>query len=611
MPQANDVAAPHSRYIREVRRRAEAAHMPGSAPAADGVASTWTEVPADEIGEALLQAWWVNGVDHVLFTSGADLVWFQEGTVKLKAAGREAPSLVTMLHENTSLNAACGYAMVAGRPIATAAHVELGTMNYGDAIHTAARGQYPVMITSGKTPTSYGGTAPGDRGQDPVWKQDLWDYGSILRQYVKWDHDLTPLGNPGLTASRALQLVMTAPFGPAYMSIPRDVARYPIEGVRFPSVDQLGLPRPSAGNPEAIAEAARLLVDAENPLVTSGWSGRDPRAVPALANLSTLLALPYLDHNADRVNFASDHPLHDAAPTMADADVLLVLESLTPWIPGHREPHPDARVVYVGQDPVFARNPHYEFNADVRIGGDPYLVLTELYVEAERLLTERRKAELADRRERLAAAGRERRRRYVDSALAQAHGTPLSQEYVAHVVGQVLGQDSLVLSHAVSGGEAVRRHIARVRPGSYFRCGSAGGGWGVGAAFGAKLAAPDELVTLIIGDGFFLFGVPNAALWSAAHYKRPFLSIVLQNNRWTTGTADVARQYPVGYAERAGAFEGGIFEEPRLDLAKLAESAGAYGENISDPAALRAGVERAVDMVRSGTPAVVAVDVGQ
>ena len=162
-----------------------------------------------------MQAWWVNGIDHVFFTSGADLSWMQEASAKLAALDRPAPSLVTMLHENTSLNAACGYAMVAGKPVATAAHVELGTLNYGDAIHTASRGQYPVLLTSGKTPSAYGGTAPGDRGQDPVWKQDLWDYGSIVRQYVKWDHELTALENVGVTAGRALQVVMSAPFGPA------------------------------------------------------------------------------------------------------------------------------------------------------------------------------------------------------------------------------------------------------------------------------------------------------------------------------------------------------------------------------------------------------------
>jgi acetolactate synthase-1/2/3 large subunit len=585
--------SPHRRYIDEVRARG-------------GDVGGWFEVAADEVGEALLQAWWVNGIDHVLFTSGADLSWMQEATEKLAALDRRAPSLVTMLHENTSLNAACGYAMVAGRPIATAAHVELGTLNYGDAIHTASRGQYPVLLTSGKTPSAYGGTAPGDRGQDPVWRQDLWDYGSIVRQYVKWDHELNALENVGITASRALQVVMTAPFGPAYMSMPRDVMLQPLDGaLRFPTVAQLGLPSPPAADPDALAAAARLLVDAQNPLVSAGWAGRDLRVPAALVALADLLALPYHDRGADRVNFPSDHPLHDAAPQVGEADVLLVLESLTPWIPGYGDPHPDAKVIYVGQDPIFSRNPHYEFPAEVRIAGDPFLVLTQLLEECERLLTERRRTELARRRERLEAAGRERRRAYVESALRE----PLSPEHVSYAVAELLEGDALTLSHAVSGGEGARRHLPRTRPGSYFRCGSAGGGWGAGAAFGAKLAAPDDFVTLVIGDGFFLFGVPNAALWSAAHYRKAFLAVVLQNNEWTTGTVHVAREHPGGYAERAGTYEGGRFDRPELDFAKLAESAGAHGANVDEPEQLRPALEQAIEVVREGTPAVVAVKV--
>ena len=340
--------------------------------------------------------------------------------------------------------------------------------------------------------------------------------------------------------------------------------------------------------------------------MTSGWAGRDLRVPEALVALADLLALPYQDHGADRMNFPSDHPLHDAAPATDEADVLLVLESLTPWIPGYGDPHPDAKVIYVGHDPIFSRNPHYEFTADVRIAGDPFLVLTRLHDEAERLLTERRRTELAERRARLEAVARERRRAYVDAALA----APTSPEHASYVLGELLEEDALTLSHAVSGGEGTRRHLPRLRPGSFFRCGSAGGGWGVGAAFGAKLAAPDAFVSLVIGDGFFLFGVPNAALWSAAHYRRPFLGVVLQNDEWTTGTVQVARQHPGGYAERAGTYEGGRFDDPELDLGKLAESAGAYGVTVAEPERLRPELERAIEVVRDGTPAVVAVKVG-
>jgi acetolactate synthase-1/2/3 large subunit len=600
--------SPGNAYVDEVARRAREAHTPGTAPDASGIASTWVEVPADNVGEALLQSWWVNGIDHVMFTSGSDIAWFQEATTKLRALGRPTPQLVTMLHENTSLNAACGYSMVAERPIATAAHVELGTLNYGDAIHTASRGQYPVLITSGKTPSSYGGTRAGDRGQEPIWKQDLWDYGSILRQYVKWDHELSALENPGLTSSRALQVAMSGARGPAYLSIPRDVALSPLDGARFPSAERLCVPSPPAGDPDAIAAAAKALVGASSPWMTSTSLGRDPRAVEAVTALAELLAIPFAETGSDRVNFRSDHPLYGAAPPLAEADVVLVIESLVPWIPHYAEPSPQATIITVGVDPAYTRNLNYEYPADSRITGDPFLVLTQIREAAERLLTRGRREAIAVRAQTLGDVSRQRRRARVEAATAGASATGISSAYAAYAFAQALDEDARVLAAAVSNGADVMDHVPRVRHGSFFRAGSAGGGWASGAAFGAKLADRDAFVALAVGDGFFQFGVPNAALWSAVKYDCPFLVLVFQNNQWTTGTNDVRRQFPDGYCVESGNFEGGTFE-PAPDLAKLAQSVGAYAENVSDPALLPATIERAARAVREGTPAVVAAQI--
>ena len=71
----------------------------------------------------------------------------------------------------------------------------------------------------------------------------------------------------------------------------------------------------------------------------------------------------------------------------------------------------------------------------------------------------------------------------------------------------------------------------------------------------------------------------------------------------------VARQHPGGYAERAATYEGGRFDQPEIDFAKLAESAGAHGTNVDQPDQLRPALERAIETVRQGAPAVIAVKV--
>lgn len=598
-------------YLQTVRQRAEGAHTPGAvARPASGRDAQFVEVAADELGEVLMQAWAINGVDYVFFSSGSDIMWYQESAVKLRSLGRPTPQLVTMLHEYANLSAACGYAMVARRPAVTAVHVELGTLNYGGAIHNAWRGGYPVLMTSGKTPNSYGGTAKGDRDQWVFWGQDLTDYGAIVRQYVKWDHDLRTTDNPGLIASRALQMTMSEPWGPAYLSIPRDVAMLPVQGARFPSVAQLGIPEPPAGDPDAIRQAARWLVDAERPLVISQQLGRDPAAVPKLVQLAELLGLPFSDPRRERMNFPTNHPLYEGGPKLEEADVVLALEATVPWLPGYFEPSRDAKVIAVGLDPVASRHLHYEFTADVRIEGNPSTVLDQLLVEAERLLTAARRQAIAARKEASAAASRARRERLDRQAQSLAGRRPIAPAYLSFELGQVLPEGAILLDEAVTNSANVMNHFRATEPGTFFRSGGASGGWAPGAAFGAKLAAPDRFVSLTSGDGFFLFGVPYAGLWSAVRQRAPYLAVVYQNMAYSTGTLALGRFYPEGYSIKQGEMEGGWIE-PAPDLAKLAESVGAYGENVSEPEQVRPALERGVKMVEQGVPAVIAVRLPQ
>ena len=132
-----------------------------------------------------------------------------------------------------------------------------------------------------------------------------------------------------------------------------------------------------------------------------------------------------------------------------------------------------------------------------------------------------------------------------------------------------------------------------------------GGGWCAGAALGAKLGRPDKDVVAVSGDGFYMYSVANAAIASAVRYKAPFMAVIYQNRSYSTGTAATAQFYPDGYAVRGG-LEAGYFDPP-IDFAKEAEAAGAYGENVKDPAEVGPALQRGLAQIRAGTPAVIAV----
>ena len=120
-----------------------------------------------------------------------ELVIFGMPIGSAEALGRPAPRLITMIHEHASLNAALGYAAVSGKPVATAAHADAGTFNYGGALHTAAHANLPIFITGGGGPTAYTGTVRGarDRGGH-LWFQQPADQNGIVRNYVKWEKRL-------------------------------------------------------------------------------------------------------------------------------------------------------------------------------------------------------------------------------------------------------------------------------------------------------------------------------------------------------------------------------------------------------------------------------------
>lgn len=569
----------------------------------------WMDLPAANeslVGDAIVASLAAGGVDHLFFTSGSEIAFYQEAIAKARAHGRPAPRIITVTHEHAALNAALGYAAVSGRPAVTAAHVDTGTQHYGGAIHTARHSGLPVLITAGSPPTSYPGAMRGGRDSGGhIWMQQSYDQNGIVRQYMKWDHQLKFQDNPGLTVSRALQVAQSEPPGPVYLSIPREVALLPARESSFPTVQQLGLPRSPAPDPQGIDDLARRLVAAKNPGVIVSGSGRDLRTVEALVKLCERLALPVFSSVSRAYHcFPMRHPLYQAWGSLAELDVVLVLEADIPWVPGKNEPPIDAYVAAIGLDPVKQRIPLVEFTADLRLAAGALSAIEALTAAVEPLLTETHASVIAARLERWRDASAERRRLLVAQAESTAHADPISPIWLSYQIGQLVSDDMIVFDETLAH-NPVHEYLQLDRPGSYFYNPASSGGWTPGAALGAKLAAPDRDVIAVAGDGFYMFGNATAAIWSAAHYKAPFLTVVFQNRSYSTGVYRVNSTYPDSYAARAG-FEGGYFDPP-MDFAKEAEAAGGYGENVRAPGDVAAALRRGLEATRRGTPAVISV----
>ena len=571
--------------------------------------SWWTRTGADEWSDALMASMKLGGVDHLFFVSGSEIAFYQESAAKAREREWPAPRLVTMTHEGAALNAAIGSSMVSGQPAATAVHVDVGTLNYGAGIHTAWRGGYPVLMMAGAGPRAYPGSMTGGRDGGIQWVQEPRDQGEIVRQYTKHDHRLEHLDNPGLMVSRLLQVAMSDPQGPVYLTVPREVAMQLMPGsTSFPTRDQLGVARPSWPDPKDAKTAAEWLIKANNPCIYVAKSGRHPESVDALVRLAELLALPVMETQTDKMNFPTTHPLYGTGPSAKDADALLVIESPAAFVPGRGAPSADAKIIWVDVDPVQSRYKTMEHRADMWLPVSVAGAAQAIYDAATGLLTKSDMSRIADRRSRLETLKQEKEQAAEDAAATASRRKPLHPRWVAYQLGQIMEENAILLDDALSNTPFVQAYHKRSQPGTYFKSGGSTGGWGSGAAFGAKMAKPNSDVILTSGDGYFMFGTPLAGLWAAGHHGAPFLTVVFVNGSYSTGTRGLKGTYPEGSAVRAENYDGGLFDPPP-DFAKLAEAANGYGETVYDAEEVGPALRRGLEQVRNGTPALIAAKI--
>jgi acetolactate synthase I/II/III large subunit len=188
----------------------------------------------------------------------------------------------------------------------------------------------------------------------------------------------------------------------------------------------------------------------------------------------------------------------------------------------------------------------------------------------------------------------------------ESDGT-VTPAYLVACVRDAIGSDGLVLTEAISNYQVVSEHLRASRPGSLIGSGGGSLGWSGGAAVGAKLAAPEQTVVSLVGDGSYLFGVPSSAQWMARRYDAPSLTVIFDNQGWKAPSLSALAIHPAG-GVAAGGF--GASFRPAADLAGVAAAAGgAYASTVTAADRLPETLQRALEHVRNGRGAVISVRV--
>jgi acetolactate synthase-1/2/3 large subunit len=538
--------------------------------------------------EAFLRALADHGTDYFFANPGTDFPPVVEAFSRAKKANAKVPKPVLVPHENLAVAMAHGAYLMNGRPQAVMVHVNVGTANTINNLTNLSRDRVPLILAAGRTPITEKGSF-GSRSRPIHWAQEMFDQAGMVRELVKWDYELRVPGQIGDVVARGVEVAMAHPRGPVYLVLPRE----PLAAALTEPIAPIKPRRqaaPAHPDPRTIATLAEWIATAERPLIVT--AALPAEAVPALERLAERCAIPVVAHAARTMCLPSSHAMHfgfEPGALLTDADLVIVIESDVPWIPHLQHPPGGCRVAQVGEDPFYVRYPMRSFPSDLAVQAGAAQTLDALARAVEPRL-QMADVRIAARRARLTDRMRTRRAQLAKDSAA---GATISPECLSHAIGEAVGKDAIIINEYPLRPD----HCTREKPGTFFSLGPAGGlGWGLGAALGAKLAAPDELIVATLGDGSYMFANPMVGHWVSAAHKLPILTVVFNNSRYGAVRRATLSMFKDG---AAGETDGRTLADldPSPPFEEMARAQGAHAERVEKTADLPEALARACSVV--------------
>ena len=427
------------------------------------------------------------------------------------------------------------------------------------------------------------------------------DHCEVMTQPItKWYWAAKTTGSIPETLRRGMKFASTAPCGPVFLSLPTNTLR---EQATANIYDQAKFDVPMRIRPDKddIDKAARMLIQAKNPLISVGDEATWCRAGKELLELAELLGLP-VTGQAGSLGFWSrpfptQHPLF-VGPQLRDMrypgkpDLLLNLGNRY----GERAA-PGTQLISVRLDPAsLARGAP----VDLAMVADIRLATADLIAAIKSLAPASRLKEIAEERAaRTRAYTAEMRAFRQKIARENAERVPVSLERIGLELEASLDKDTCYVCDVDSGKTMDPLMSFGGADKQYLGTGPNELGWGLAAAFGAKLARPDVPVVSVVGDGSFCFSGPQP-LWTQARYHAPVMNIVLNNHSYNNERNRIwhygGRQFKTGRDMTC------YLGSPDIDYAKAADAFGVEGEVVQEPDKLKGALDRAKRAIAEGRP---------
>ncbi|MBR5076925.1 MAG: biosynthetic-type acetolactate synthase large subunit [Bacteroidales bacterium] len=517
--------------------------------------------------EILLESLIAEGVDTVFGYPGGQII-----TVYDKLYGyQDRLRHILVRHEQGAIHAAQGYARATGRPGVVIVTSGPGATNVITGVADAMVDSTPVIVITGQVGNALLGT---DAFQET-------DVVGMTGPIDKWTYQIRRPEEVATAVAKAFHIASTGRPGPVVLDFTRDaqVGVGWFEYEKCTHIRSYALPAPA--DEAAIEQAAQLIDEAERPFVVYGQGVVLAHAeeqlkaflkkggIPAASTMLGLSALP--SDFPYYVGMAGMHGNIASNMMTQKCDVLIAIGMrFSDRVTGNPSKYaPNAKVIHIDVDRTEIGK---IIPAEVGILGDAAEVLERL-TERIRFSFHDEWAASARRYDAVEAA------RVAAPETAPAEG-PVNMGEVVSKVAELSGRQAIIVTDVGQNQLMGARYSRFAQTRSFISSGGLGTmGFGLPAAIGAKVGAPDRQVVLFVGDGGIQMTIQELG---TIMQEKTAVKVVLLNNNWL---GNVRQWQELFYGER--------YSQTRLlnpDYSLIAKAYGIRYRMVED----RAGLEDAV-----------------
>ena len=525
----------------------------------------------------------VTAIANVLKLEGVDFIGCMPSSPLIEAAAVAGIRPIVFRQERTGVHMADGFSRINNgkRTGIFLMQAGPGAENAFGGVAQAYADSVPILLLPA-------GAARHRQGIEPVFSPTR-SYESI----TKWAAQINYSDRVPELMRQAFTKLRSGKPGPVLLEIPGDLTSEEISEEQFDYVPPMAMR--TAGDPEAVARAARALLSAQRPVITAGQGVLYAEATDQLVELAEYLQIPVMTTLEGKSAFPENHPLAlgiggssqtgqvhrflTGADTVFAVGASMTKSNFTaPLPPGKTLIHTTNADGDINKD----------YKCDYPVVGDSKLVLGQVLEEIRRQSGGQARPANQELIDEIQAS----RQEWLDQWLPRltSDEVPLNPYRVIWEIMHTVDLNNTIVTHeSGSPREQVSPFWEARAPRSFIGWGkSTQLGYSLGLAMGAKLAAPQKLVINFMGDT--AFGMVGLDVETAVRERIPITTVVLNNN---TMAIYPDSRMPTAVARYNTKYMGGNFSD-------MARSMGAWAERITDPDQIAPAMRRAQERNEAG-----------